>query len=249
MAFERIPADDYDRFMGRFSGPLADALAEDLPVTEGARALDVGAGPGAVTRALRARGARVDAVEPSPEFVAALRERFPDVTAVEGVGEELPHPDGVFDVVTACLVVHFLSDPVRGAAEMVRVARPGGALAACVWDQQNDRAPYAPFARAVREVTGRPEGPLRTGTAEGDLGRLLRGAGCREVEERTYEVEVRYASFDEWWDVHTLGVGSVARRLDGLDADGVAAVRDRARTLVGDAPVIRAAAWAARGTA
>ena len=76
-----VAATAYDRFMGRFSRPLAVAFADWLRPERGRSALDVGCGPGALTEVLAARlgAASVTAVDPSEPFLEALRERLPDV--------------------------------------------------------------------------------------------------------------------------------------------------------------------------
>lgn len=122
-----VPAERYDRLVGRYSFALCDALAGVAGVAPGATVLDVGAGTGAGTlRLVELVGAdRVAAVDPSAPFVAALRDRLPGADVREGSGEALPFDDASFDVVLAQLVVNFMSDPDAGLAEMRRVTRPG----------------------------------------------------------------------------------------------------------------------------
>src|SRR5689334_21515210 len=122
--------------MGRYAIPLAPRFAEFAGVRPGWRVLDVGAGPGALTHVLAeiAGPSAVAAVDPSETFVAANRERHPGVEALVGTAEQLPFGDDTFDAAVAQLVVQFMSDPVAGVAEMARVTRPEGVVAACVWD-------------------------------------------------------------------------------------------------------------------
>lgn len=250
MSFTNVTA--YDRFMGRFSVPLAAAFADWVALDPWARVLDVGSGPGALTAELASRSPmrRLSAVDPSEVFVDALRERVPGVTAVVGSAEHLPFAANIFDAALSSLVVHFLTDAPAGIREMVRVTRPGGTVAASVWDFQNGRAPHSLFLRTAREATGRPPGDSRPGTRRRDLEHLLSDAGCREVAGTELSAAADFASFDEWWEVHTLGVGSAAGALDGLDPEGVAEVQRRCRTVLGDGPFrVDAVAWAARGTA
>ncbi|RZI92152.1 MAG: class I SAM-dependent methyltransferase, partial [Microbacterium sp.] len=199
-------AASYDRFMGRFSSRLAVAFADFANVHPPARVVDVGCGPGALTAVLTSRlgASSVTAIDPSEPFVAAVRERLPGVTVQQGAAEDLPFPDAAFDAALGQLVVHFMADPARGIREMVRVTRPGGTVAACVWDTENGRAPHAIFLRTVTEVTGFPPSPPQVGTRQGDIVRLLHGAGCRDVAETELTVASDYATFDEWWEVHTL---------------------------------------------
>ena len=114
----------------------------------------MGCGPGALTAELvrRLGPAHVAAIDPSASFVAAARERFPEVDVREGRAERLPFPDASFDVALAQLVVHFMTDPVAGLAEMGRVTRPGGPVGACVWDHAGGAGPLSLFWRAVHDL-------------------------------------------------------------------------------------------------
>ena len=142
-----VPAESYDRFMGVYSLQLAPQLADLAGVAKGSRVLDVGCGPGALSTELvrRVGPDAVTAVDPSESFVEAARERLPGLRVEQASAEHLPFPDDSFDATIAQLVVHFMSDPVAGLAEMARVTRPGGFVAACVWDQAGGESPLYPF--------------------------------------------------------------------------------------------------------
>ena len=156
MSFE-VAAEAYDRFMGRYSVQLAPQLADFAGIAAGQRVLDVGCGPGALTGELVQRlGAEaVTAVDPSEPFVAAAKARHPGVEVQRASAESLPFDDGAFDAALAQLVVHFMADPVAGLREMARVTRPGGVVAACVWDHAGERI------AAVLVLAGGPRGRSR----------------------------------------------------------------------------------------
>src|SRR5512145_260112 len=122
-----VAADAYDRFMGRYSTPLARPFLDFARAHAGMEALDVGCGPGALTAELveRLGAAAVTACDPSEPFVAAARARYPEVRVEQASAEDLPFADSSFDATLAQLVVHFMSDPVAGLREMARVTRPG----------------------------------------------------------------------------------------------------------------------------
>src|SRR5665811_1520378 len=198
-----VAADAYGRFMGRYSEPLAEQFAELAGVQAGQRALDVGCGPGALTGQLveRLGAGAVSAVDPSPPFVEAMRARFPEGDVRAGVAERLPFPDGTFDVTLAQLVVHFMADPVAGLAEMARVTRPGGVVAASVWDHARGGGPLTTFWQAVRDVdpSAVDEAGL-AGVREGHLGELFDAAGLKHIEPSTLTVTVQFATFAQWWE-------------------------------------------------
>src|SRR5437016_13349433 len=123
-------ADAYDRFMGRYSTPLGVPFADFAGLPLDGRVLDVGSGPGALTAELarRAGPGRVTAVDPSEEFVEALRGRHPGVEVIRAPAEDLPFEGGCFDATLAQLVVNVMDDPVAGLREMARVTRAGGCV-------------------------------------------------------------------------------------------------------------------------
>ncbi len=252
MSFD-VTADSYARFMGRFSEPLAELFVDHVSVHPGQRALDVGCGPGALTARLVARlGAdQVAAIDPSPPFVAATRERFPGVDVRQGTAEQLPFPDDGFDLALAQLVVHFMADPVAGLREMGRVARPGGVVAACVWDHAGGGGPLSAFWSTVHEVDpGAPGEAELPGTREGHLAELCQAAGLRNITSSALEVTVAFPTFDDWWEPYTLGVGPAGAYVAGLDNQHLERLRSRCAEHLPPAPFeITAVAWCVRAEA
>jgi len=248
-----VSGDAYDRFMGRYSRPLAADLADWLEVEAGQWAIDVGCGPGALTSILvdRLGADRVAAVDPSTSFVEACRERLPGVDVRLGGAESLPHDDDSFDVAAACLVVHFMADPVGGLAEMARVTRPGGWVGATVWDLAGSRAPMWPLWEAVAEL--QPEHPGERefhGGSRAGLVAILEGAGLRGVEAVELPVTVTHPSFEEWWEPYLHGVGPAGDAVAALGPDGRARLEGVLRRRLGDGPFdLTAVAYAARGRA
>jgi SAM-dependent methyltransferase len=245
-----VAAEAYDRFMGRFSAPLAPELADFAGVEAGQRVLDVGCGPGALTAELvqRLGPAAVWAVDPSEPFVAAARERHPGVDVRRAAAEELPFGDGTFDAALAELVVHFMTDPVAGLREMARVARKDGVVAACVWDHGGGQGPLSLFWEAARGLDPDvDDGSQRAGTREGGLEDLFRAAGLRGIQGGALSVAVEHSSFDEWWEPFTLGVGPAGGYAASLDPTGQAHLRERCREMLPDPPfTLNARAWVAR---
>jgi SAM-dependent methyltransferase len=236
MSFD-VAAESYDRFMGRYSVPLAPQLADLAGIEAGQRVLDVGCGPGALTTELvrRLGAANVEAVDPSVGFVDAIRERIP--------GES-------FDAALAQLVVHFMSDPVAGLHEMRRVTRTGGVVAACVWDLAGDRSPLSLYWQAVHSLYPDARGEsAMPGSREGQLAELFGAAGLSVVEDADLSVSVEHPSFDEWWEPFTLGVGPAGAFVRDLDAEQQAEIREACRALLPPAPfTFTVSAWAVTGT-
>jgi SAM-dependent methyltransferase len=246
-----VDAGAYDRFMGRYSIPLAPQVADLAGVRWGQRVVDVGCGPGALTGELvkRVGVEGVSAVDPSEPFVDAVGERYPGVDVRRATAEALPFDDGLFDAALAQLAVHFMSDPVRGLGEMARVMRSGGVVAACVWDHAGGGGPLSTFWRAARELAPAVDDESElAGVREGHLAELFAEAGLGDVESAILSVRVEHPSFEDWWQPFTLGVGPAGAHVVALDAARQMQLRERCRELLPEAPfTLTARAWAARG--
>lgn len=248
-----VPAEAYDRFMGLHSRHLAPQLIDFARLTPGGKVLDVGCGPGALTTELVARlgATSVSAVDPSEPFVAAARARHPGIDVQLAAAEALPYENGVFDAVLAQLVVHLMADAAAGLREMMRVTRPEGVVAACVWDFAGERAPLSTFWRAVNELgLDVPDESALAGAREGHLVELFEAAGLRRIENTALVARVEYGSFVEWWEPFSFGVGPAGALFQKLDVNQRARVRARCQELLPPAPFeIISFAWAARGIA
>lgn len=249
MAFDS--ADAYARFMGRFSEPLAPVFAAAAGLPEAGPVLDVGCGPGVLTEVLVGRygDKAVCGVDPSEPFVDRARVRLPGVDIRRGTAEALPWPDDTFESAVAQLVVHFMADPVRGVSEMARVTRPGGVVAACVWDHAGGRGPLSPFWEVARQVDGQVSDESRlVGAREDDLHHLFERVGLVNVASGTVEVTVQLASFEDWWEPYTMGVGPAGDHVARLAPAQRSRLEEACRARLPAGPFdLTSVAWTARG--
>ena len=209
----RVDGDAYDDFMGRYSGLLAVRFADFAGVSSDMRVLDVGAGTGALTGELVSRGASVGAVDPSPEFVAAFRKRFPGVEVHEAPAEELPFETGAFDVALAQLVVAFVSDAPAAVAEMARVARR---VAVCMWGIAEVDM-FAAIDRTAEAIGASRATEPRLYRTPHEIDDLLAPLG--EVESAELDVTAGYRDYDEFWQTLQKGVGPAGHWIASLDAE------------------------------
>jgi SAM-dependent methyltransferase len=246
-----VAAEAYDAFMGRYSRLLSPQMADLAGVRAGQRAIDVGCGPGVLMAELVARlGAdAVAGVDPSASFVDAAQARHPGADVRLATAEELPFDDATFDAAIAQLVVHFMADPIAGLREMARVTRPGGVVAACVWDHAGGQGPLGLFWDAARELDpSTPDESALAGAREGHLAWLFEAAGLREVEPATVFAELEHPTFEAWWEPFEHGVGPAGAHVASLSPEGRVELRERCRSMVGAEPfVVTAKAWTARG--
>ena len=110
-------------------------------VSRGAALLDVACGTGVVAITAARLGARVTALDLTPELLAVARENGrvagTDVEWHEGEVEELPFPDSTFDVVTSQFGHMFAPRAAVAAGEMLRVLKPGGTIAFSTWPAEH----------------------------------------------------------------------------------------------------------------
>ncbi|HZT45426.1 MAG TPA: methyltransferase domain-containing protein [Gaiellaceae bacterium] len=240
--------------MGRYSDALAPKFAEAADVAPGQRVLDVGCGAGALTTVLaQIVGAdHLAGVDPSEPFVAAARKRVPGADLRVAPAESLPFQDGTFDRAVSQLVFHFVDDPPQAVAEMRRVTREGGRVAACVWDMTGGMTMLRSYWDAAREVdASAPDEIERFGGRPGQVAALWREAGLRDVVDDEIVVAARYRDFGELWAAFLGGVGPIGAHVSSLDdgqrAEVAAALRRRIGSPEGPFE-LSARAWLALGT-
>jgi SAM-dependent methyltransferase len=252
-----VSADAYDRYVGRYSPDLSAGLIAEAGLRRGMKFLDVGCGPGALASAAAhvVGEEAVAAVDPSESFAAACHARLPGADVRVAQAEELPFGDDTFDVAIAQLVVNFMRDPEAGIREMARVARPGGRVAACVWDYAGQMTLIRAYWDAAIAVdpaaAGGDEGHMPH-CREGELAVLFERAGLRDVRGGDLTAHASYESFDDLIGPLASGVGPVGAHYVALEPGVRARVASafRERLGVGDEPFrLSARAWLAVGTA
>jgi ubiquinone/menaquinone biosynthesis C-methylase UbiE len=252
-----VRADAYDGHIGRYSEELAQGLIGVAGIERGQRVLDVGCGPGAVTSVLAARlGAEnVAAVDPSSPFVAACRAGVPGADVREAAAERLPHDDDSFDATVSQLVLNFMADAPGAVSEMRRVTRPGGVVAAAVWDYADGMTLLRAFWDAARAVDPQAadsdEGEVMRYCSRTELEALWREAGLDDVATGELHATAHYADYDDLWHSLETGAGP-ASAYAALDADRRARLRPGLRERLGSpsgAFTLDARAWYVLGRA
>jgi SAM-dependent methyltransferase len=213
MAEPRIRFDDgglYERAMGAWSRMAGEVFLDWLAPARGLRWIDVGCGNGAFTEALvgRCAPAEVQGIDPSEGQLAYARGR-PGVAGVvfrQGDAMALPFEADRFDAAVMALVIFFVPEPATGLAEMARVVRPGGLVAAYAWDMPGGGFPFHPAHQELRALGIAPPLPphAEVSRAEG-LRALWEGAGLEAVETREITVRRRFESSDAYWEATRAG--------------------------------------------
>jgi SAM-dependent methyltransferase len=232
-----VAAEAYDRYIGRYSRPLAPRFLEFAGVPAGP-VLEVGCGPGGLTAVLAARfgAASVAAVDPSEPFVAACRERVPGADVRVGSGEALPFADGAFQGALSQLVLSFVREPDRLTAELSRVVRRGGPVAACTFETNGFELARAFWDAALRFDPGAPDDASIPFRREPELVALWSRAGFREVQTGRIDVEAGYDGFDDFWAPFAFGIGPAGSYLVKQAEDRRTALRDACFERLGKPP-------------
>lgn len=215
MSEPRVRFDDgaaYDQGMGRWSLIAGNVFLDWLAPEPGLRWLDVGCGSGAFSEliALRHAPAESQGVDPSEAQLAFARTRPATRNAVFQVGDAmaLPFPNDRFDAAVMALVIFFVPDPAKGVAEMVRVVRPGGIVAAYAWDNLGGGFPFEPIRAEMRAMgLNPPEAPSVAASRVDAMRDLWAGAGLEAIETREIVVSRTFTDFEDYWAQSTLTSG------------------------------------------
>ena len=252
--------DAYEPYIGRWSQLVAREFLSWIAAPPSSRWLDVGCGTGALTEAILrdVAPASVQGIDPSPAYIAFARRRVDDDRAqfVEGDAESLPQPSESVDVAVSALALNFIPRPDVALREMARVVRPGGVVAAYVWDYAGEMqlirrfwdaaVALDPNASALDEARRFPV--CRAGALE----TLFRGAGYGRVASRAIDVPTQFRDFDDYWTPFLGGQGPAPGYVMSLNEARRGALRDRLRAtlpVAGDGSIaLLARAWAVRGT-
>ena len=227
-------ADDYERFMGRWSRAIGERFLAWLAPPPRAQWLDVGCGTGAFSDLIRQRGApkSLTGIDPSAAQVEFARKQLPGATFEVGDAAALPYDDARFDIVASALVIHFIPDRTKAFAEMHRVLRSGGLVGGYTWKRTatTDHAAYAPMLHGTEHIGGTalrspvvPEGSLEGMRAS------LTAAGFADVTATEIEVTQSFRDFDEYWEIQTLPFSPSGKTVAQLDDAQRARLRDHMR--------------------
>jgi SAM-dependent methyltransferase len=251
--------DAYEPYVGRWSRLVAQEFLRWLVVPPGRRWLDVGCGTGALSQAILTHAAphEVVGIDPSTAYVLFARTRVndPRVRFEAGDAQALRAATAAYDAVVAGLVLNFVRRPDKAVAEMARATRPGGTVAAYVWDYAEGMQLIRHFWDAAgaldqkaRELDEGKRFPL---CKPEPLSKLFRTAGLEGVEVRAIDVPTDFRDFDEYWSPFLGAQAPAPSYAMSLSEERRAALRERLRaSLPTDSEGrihLNARAWAVRG--
>jgi len=250
----------YERFMGRWSRSLAPLFVRFAGVRDGDTLLDVGSGTGALTAAAAkiAPASRVVGIDPAASYVALAQSQLGSTLIQFEVGDaqQMRFDHATFDRTLSLLVVNFIPDGRKALAEMKRVTKPNGTIAAAVWDYGEGMEMLRVFwdeAVALTPTSAAKDERNMPLCRRGDLTALWRDHGLMDVVEEPLTIETRFASFDDFWAPFLEKQGPAGAYAASLSAEDREKLRLRLRRrLLSDGPdkviVMHARAWAVRGT-
>ena len=213
----------YERLMGRWSRLVAKEFLDWLNAPDHLTWLDVGCGNGAFSEEVivRCTPAVVVGVDPSNDQLAYARTR-PGARMAEfriGDAQKLPFDDDSFDVAAMALVIAFLPDPGAAIAEMARVVRPGGVVAAYMWDVPGGGVPVHPIYVALESMglrSGRP--PNSAASKQDAMQRFWKDAELESIEARLIRITTEYSDFEDFWDSNVVPIGPQGKLIASMSA-------------------------------
>ncbi|MFG2246009.1 class I SAM-dependent methyltransferase [Spirillospora sp. NPDC048823] len=223
-------ASAYERGFARLTRYMVGPLLDAAGVADGMRFLDVGTGPGFVSREAARRGADVSAMDADPDMAETARRNVPGLDAHVAILPDVPFADGEFDAVAGNFVINHVGSPGRALAELRRVLRPGGRLALSCWVMPGSGA--LGIVREAIEEAGVPwpddipEPPFMEYGEAVAFRRLVAEAGFTDVavEEVTWE---HVADPEDWWETGALSkVGTNGVIVGRQDPGTVARIKD-----------------------
>jgi len=227
----------YDRYMGVWSQLVGTSFLDWLAPPSGLRWLDVGCGTGAFTAMIaeQCAPAMIHGIDPSEAQLERARTHLPPTLArfERGDAMALPFPDDSMDAAVMPLVIFFVPDPPVGVAEMARVVRPGGIVAAYAWDVTGGGFPYSAVQEGLRAMELEvPREPSPDASRIDRMQELWTGAGLDKVETREITVRRSFAGFEDYWDT-IVGGPSAGRQLRALSCEDRARFQLRLRERLG----------------
>jgi len=225
--------------MGRWSRELGKVFLTWLQPPPGARWLDVGCGTGILTGLIAETCApgSVIAIDPSEAQLTRARTRvsWPKIEFRLADARALTLPDESFDVAASALVLNFVPDRARAMSEMRRVTRPGGLIAACVWNFAEELSPSGPLRRAMRRIgIDAPPVPGKDTSATVLTG-LFKNAGLEGLNITSIEVTIPFRDFGDFWRSQTPAYMPTTRAINAMSQTErlrlMEAVRDDLRPL------------------
>lgn len=225
----------YERLMGRWSRLVGKAFLAWLDTAKKLQWLDVGCGNGAFTEEIIAHcaPATMVAIDPSDGQLAFARMKHEANIADfrSGDAQALQFADASFDVAVMALVISFLPDPAKAVSEMARVVRPGGWVAAYMWDVPGGGTPVDPIyveMEAMGMTSVRPSNPevSRRETMQ----ELWEKTGLGAIETRTICIPVSYSNFNDFWDSNTAPIGPQGKLIEGMSPGAREELRTRLRS-------------------
>lgn len=230
----------YEQGMGRWSRSVGEVFLDWLAPPAGWRWIDVGCGSGALTELLMQRCAPADVqgIDPSAAQLAFARDRPGARGAVFQPGDAmaLPFADDRFDAAVMALVIFFVADPAKAIAEMARVVRPGGTVAAYAWDRSGGGSPFAAIQAELHALGVTLLAPPSLNVSrKGAVRELWACAGLEAVETREITVQRSFADFDEFWAMSTK-TGSIRQPLAALAPEDVERLKAQVRARLSPEP-------------
>jgi ubiquinone/menaquinone biosynthesis C-methylase UbiE len=249
-------SDAYERFMGRWSKKLPVPFLQWLEPPPGLRWLDLGCGTGVLSEAIyqTCRPTSLICVDPSPGFMEKAKERVSEgASFMVGGASDIPVDSGSVDILVSGLALNFFPDQDAAFAEMKRVVKPGGTIAAYLWDIVNEGMQFlnvfwkaaSEADPAVKELDERNRFPI---CDPATMREAFQKAGLTDIQSTEFSIETPFKDFADYWEPFLGGQGPAATYLASLEEDAKEKLKKVLQGQLGSGPInLTAKAIAVRG--
>lgn len=238
-------ADNYERFMGRWSRKLPPLFLQWLQAPAGVTWLDLGCGTGVLCEAIYQQAHPKDliCVDPSPAFLEKAKERVKGgAKVIVGSGSDIPVESDSVDVLVSGLAFNFFPDLDAAFEEMKRVVKPGGIIAAYLWDLVGGGMEFLnTFWSAVsetdpklKELDERNRFPICDMQVMRDT---FRKAGLTDIQSTLFSVDTPFRDFEDYWEPFLKGQGPAGTYLASLDEPSKEKIKKVLHDRLGDGPI------------
>ena len=226
--------DPYEYFMGRWSNLVAPEFLNWLNMPTLSSCLEIGCGTGALSEAIfkYSMPKQYCGIDPSDGFISKAKYRLQGKGEFKvGSASDLPFENDVYDFIVSGLALNFFPDLEKALAEMKRVSKSNGIIAAYVWDYSGRIDLLRYFWNAAISIDPQShkldEGVRFPICNLNNLKSAFQSAGLSEIEVGTLDINMPFENFKDYWNPFLGRQGPAPAYFDSLSIESQEELRSK----------------------